>query len=165
MTEETGSRSVRTVIDEKEILVLAEVRHRDRVRAEMVNQSLEVLNGIFVGDYDWQITHTNIFGAEDSSPWIINAEADGHYMLGDFDPENIRFLTHFVEEDRTKVRVDAVPDDVMTQTEERAIEDAKQEIASKTRFDTEDMMLVNSSVVHSIDQDTDPLDTRIRIGF
>jgi hypothetical protein len=165
MPEETGSRNVRTVIDKKEALVLAEVRHRDRVRAEMVNQSLEVLNGIFVGDYDWQITHTNIFGTEDSSPWIINAEADGDYMLGDFDPENIRSLTHFVEEDRIRVRVDAVPDDVMTQTEERAIEDAKQEIASKTRFDTENMMLVNTSVVHSIDQDTEPLDTRIRIGF
>jgi hypothetical protein len=39
-------------------------------------------------------------------------------MLGDFDPENIPSLTHFVEEDRIKVRVDAVPDDVMTQTEE-----------------------------------------------
>ncbi len=86
-------------------------------------------------------------------------------MLGDFDPENIPSLTHFVEEDRIKVRVDAVPDDVMTQTEERAIEDANQEIASKTRFDTDNMMLVNSSVVHSIDQDTDPFDTRIRIGF
>jgi hypothetical protein len=68
MTEETGSRNVRTVLEEKEILVLAEVRHRDRVRAEMVNQSLEVLNDIFIGDYDWQITHTSLFGTEDGSP-------------------------------------------------------------------------------------------------
>jgi len=52
----------------------------------------------------------------------------------------------------------------MAQTEERAIEDAKQEIASKTRFDTENMMLVNTSVIHTEDKNTEPLDTRIRIG-
>jgi len=106
-----------------------------------------------------------MFGSEDSSPWIINAEADGDYMLGDFDPENIRSLTHFAEEDRLKLRVDTVPDDVMSQTEERAIEDTKQEIASKTRFDMENMTLVNTSVIYTEAQDTEPLDTRIRIGF
>ena len=164
MPEETGSQNVRTVIDGDEILLLADIRHRDRVRVEMVNQSLEVLNDIFLGNYEWQITHTNMFGTEDSSPWIINAEADGDHMLGDLDPENIRSLTHFAEEDRLKLRVDAVPDNVMAQTEERAIEDAKQEIASKTRFDTENMMLANTSVIHTEDKNTEPLDTRIRIG-
>lgn len=42
-----------------------------------------------------------MFGTEDSSSWVINAEADSDYMLGDFDPADIRSLTHFAEETRT----------------------------------------------------------------
>jgi hypothetical protein len=165
MSDETGSKGLRTVIDEKETLVFAEIRHRDRIRAKMFNQSLDFLNDIFLGDYEWQITHTDIFALEDGSPWMINAESNGDYMLGDFDPANIRSLTHFIEQDRIKVRANSVPDDAMIQTEERATEDVKQEIASKTRFEPEEMTLINTSVTHAEDQDVDPLNTRVRIDY
>lgn len=54
---------------------------------------------------------------------------------------------------------------MMAQTEERAIEDAKQEIASKTRCEAENMAVVITSVVHTEDREEDPLDTRVCINY
>lgn len=163
MSEATGSKKIRTLIDKEEILIFGKIRHRDRVRAETVNQSLEVLNNLFLGDYPWQITHIDMFALNGDSLWVINAEAESDYSLADFDPDNIHSLTHFVEEDRLKLKTDLTPDDAMAQTENRAILDAKQEVASKTRFDTDDMMVTHTSVVHKRDVDTDAIRTRLRV--
>ena len=85
----------------------------------MINQSLEVLNDVFFPDYGWKISHVNMFDSEDGM-WGINATAEGDHTLGDFDPKDIESLTHFLGEDILKLRLNADPDAVMNQAQDRA---------------------------------------------
>jgi len=165
MYGETGSAEIETVIDSDVIIILGKVRHSDRIRTEVVNQSLQILDDTFLTDYVWRINHVDVLDSENGK-WTINATAQGDYELGDFDPEDIESLTHVVDKDILKLRINTNPDDVMSQTQDRALDETRQEVASQTRYNAKDMRVVHTSVVqHSNENATRPMDTRILMNY
>ena len=165
MKGETGSKDLQVVIDDDSIIILGEVRHSNRIRAEVMNQSIDILNNIFPTDYSWRISHVDLFNSQNGK-WTINATADGDYELGDFDPEEIESLTHIVEEDTLILRLNADVDEIMQQTHKRALEQARAEIASQTRYDADHMDVTHTSVVDRKEEKTTrPMKTRIRMDY
>ena len=165
MKGETGSKDLQVVIDDDSIIILGEVRHSNRIRAEVMNQSIDILNDIFSTDYSWRITHVDLFNSQDGK-WTINATADGDYELGDFDPENIESLTHIVEDDTLILRLNADVDEIMEQTHERALEQTREEIASQTRYEADHMDVIHTSVVdRKEEKPTRQMKTRIRMEY
>ena len=165
MSEKTGSKDIQVVIDDDSIIILGEVRHSNRIRAEVVNQSLDILDDTFLMDYSWRISHVDLFNSQNGK-WTINATADGNYELGDFDPEEIESLTHFVEEETLILRLNADVDEIMEQTHQRALEQTREEIASQTRYDSDHMDVTHTSVVDQKDEDTTrQMKTRIRMDY
>ena len=165
MANKTGSKDIQVVIDDDSIIILGEVRHSNRIRAEVMNQSIDILNNIFPTDYSWRISHVDLFNSQNGK-WTINATADGDYELGDFDPEEIESLTHIVEEDTLILRLNADVDEIMQQTHKRALEQTRAEIASQTRYDADHMDVTHTSVVDRKEEKTTrPMKTRIRMDY
>lgn len=166
MADKTGVKDIVEVIDSKNMVIMSNTRHSDRVRTDVINQSLELLENIFLADYGWTIHHADLFGSPDAS-WNINATAQGNYELGDFDPDNIESLTYRHDDDEVILRVHAPEEDeIMKEIRERAIEETRDEIASETRYSVEDMEVMHTTITHSINRDiTNPMNTRIRMSY